>query len=143
MGFEFTVTIIIDSGNWGAGNFSSITKPVIREILEEENIALQRLLIFKRIIITLQVTTTDFEKGFSRDKEASDSFDAFSIWIKDGTRTKMKGIYDKIRDIIIEDNDQTVYSWLEISEMEYSKDKRGATIGKFGIIGHKTSKSRV
>lgn len=143
MVFEFTVTTIINAGNWGAGNFNSIAKPVIREILEEEDIALPRLLVFKRIIITLQVTTADFEKGLSRNKEASDSFDAFSIWIKDGTRAKEKGIYDKIRDIIIEDNDQTVYSWMEVAEMEYSKDKRGATIGKFGIIGHKTSKSRV
>ena len=142
MVYEYDVTTIINSGNWESGNFSSIIKPVIKEILDDEELELFRLLIFKRIIITLQVTTTDFEKGFDRGKEATDSFDAFVIWIKDGTRSKMKGIYDKIRDIFIEDNDQIIYSVIDISEMEYIKE-RGRQIGKLGAICHKTSKSRI
>jgi hypothetical protein len=141
---NYLITPIIRNGNWGSGNFSSVDKPVIKEIVsEEEDKALERLLRFKRIIIVLISTTSDFEKGISRGKEATQSADFHTIWIKEASRSLTKAIYDKVRDIILVDNDQTVYSWLEVNPFEYNTEKKGVMLGTMEITGHKTSKGRV
>lgn len=124
------------------GNFYDVTKPIIKEILEKNRITLERLLVFKRIVIVKQIQQEDFEKAFARGKESTQSANFYSVWMKDSTLEETKNMYNKIRDIIIEDNPRCIYDYLTVTEVKYDTNKRGSIVGSMGVIGYKRGVDR-
>ena len=138
MAFLYDLTTILDSGGWG-----NVPKPVLSEVpttLDDEKD--HKFENYRRIIRIIPVSRDPIERSLGRGTESGNSTINYTLEIKSYDKTDCIEILDQIRDIMITDNDYSIYSDIRIGTSEEFPG-RGVYYMKCPVTCFRTGKTRV
>lgn len=138
MAFLYDLTTILNAGGWG-----NVTKPVITELdTTPEGELDHNFENYRRIIRIARVAREPKERSLGRGTESGESIVNYTLEIKSYDKTDCDEILDQIRDIMITDNDYSIYSDIRIGVSEDSIG-RGIHYEKCPVTCYRTGKARV